>query len=102
MVIEKIFLRRASNLAFKFLAFLQLWYPLCHRQKDKERVDGMIRLYWKRRAVFPRGLVAELRIPMGHFAFLFCVGVFVLLPQQTPFLFYDFLLNFVRMLALYL
>jgi hypothetical protein len=34
MVIELIFLRRVSDSAFKFLAFLQQWYPLC-RQRDR-------------------------------------------------------------------
>jgi hypothetical protein len=29
MVIEHILPRRASNSIFKFLAFLQQWYPLC-------------------------------------------------------------------------
>jgi hypothetical protein len=41
MVIERIFLRRASDSIFKFLAFLQQWYPLC-RQRDKERLDIML------------------------------------------------------------
>jgi hypothetical protein len=29
MVMERIFLRRASDSIFKFLAFMQQWYPLC-------------------------------------------------------------------------
>ena len=41
MVIERVFLRRAADSVFKLLAFLQLWHLLC-RQKDKERLDGMI------------------------------------------------------------
>jgi hypothetical protein len=41
MVIEHIFLRRASDSVFKFLAFLQQWYQLC-RQWDRERLDGML------------------------------------------------------------
>ena len=41
MVIERVFLRRASDSVFKFLAFLQQWHPLC-RQRQKERLDGMI------------------------------------------------------------
>jgi hypothetical protein len=41
MVIEHIFLRRASDSVFKFLAFLQQWYPLC-RQRDRERLDSML------------------------------------------------------------
>jgi hypothetical protein len=41
MVIERIFLRRASDSIFKFLAFLQQWYPLC-RQRDRDRLDGML------------------------------------------------------------
>ena len=41
MVIERVFLRRASDSVYKFLAFLQQWYPLC-RQRDKERLDGML------------------------------------------------------------
>jgi hypothetical protein len=41
MVIEHIFLRRASDSIFKFLAFMQQWYPLC-RQRDKERLDSML------------------------------------------------------------
>jgi hypothetical protein len=41
MVIERIFLRRASDSIFKFLAILQQWYPLC-RQRDKERLDSML------------------------------------------------------------
>jgi hypothetical protein len=42
MVIEKIFPRRTSDSMFKMMASLQLWYPLC-RQRDKERVNGMLR-----------------------------------------------------------
>jgi hypothetical protein len=42
MVIEKVFPRRACDSVFKMLASLQLWYPLC-RQRDRERVDGMLR-----------------------------------------------------------
>jgi hypothetical protein len=38
---ERIFLRRASDSIFNFLAFLQQWYPLC-RQRDKERLDNML------------------------------------------------------------
>jgi hypothetical protein len=41
MVIEHIFLRRASDSVFKFLAFLQQWYPLC-RQRDRERLDSVL------------------------------------------------------------
>ena len=41
MVIEHIFPRRASDSVFKFLAFLQQWYPLC-RQRDKARLDRML------------------------------------------------------------
>jgi hypothetical protein len=41
MVIEHIFLRRASDSIFKFLVFLQQWYPLC-RQRDRERLDNML------------------------------------------------------------
>jgi hypothetical protein len=41
MVIERIFLRRASDSIFKFLAIMQQWYPLC-RQRDKERLDSML------------------------------------------------------------
>jgi hypothetical protein len=42
MVIERIFTRHVSDLVFKMLASLQLWYLLC-RQRDRERVDGMLR-----------------------------------------------------------
>ena len=41
MVIEHIFLRRASDSVFKFLAFLQQWHPLC-RQRDLVRLDGIL------------------------------------------------------------
>jgi hypothetical protein len=41
MVIEHIFLRRASDSVFKFMAFLQELYPLC-RQRDRERLDSML------------------------------------------------------------
>jgi hypothetical protein len=41
MVIEHIFLRRASDSVFKFLVFLQQWYPLC-RQQDMEWLDNML------------------------------------------------------------
>jgi len=42
MVIEKILPRRASDSIFRFLAYLQLWYPLC-RQQDKTRLDATLR-----------------------------------------------------------
>ena len=32
MVIERVFLRRASDMLFKFLAFLQHWHPLSRRR----------------------------------------------------------------------
>ena len=41
MVIERVLLRHASDSVFKFMAFLQLWHPLC-RQRDAERLDGML------------------------------------------------------------
>ena len=41
MVIEKCFLRHASDSIFKFLAFLQQWYPLC-RQQDRSQLDDLI------------------------------------------------------------
>ena len=41
MVIERVYPRRASDSIFKFLAFLQQWYPLS-RQRDREQLDGMI------------------------------------------------------------
>ena len=41
MVIERVFLRRASDAVFKFLAFLQQWHPLC-RRRDRMRLDVMI------------------------------------------------------------
>jgi hypothetical protein len=41
MVIEKIFLRRATDSVFIFLAFLQQWHPLC-RQRERARLDGML------------------------------------------------------------
>lgn len=41
MVIERVFLRHASDSIFKFMAFLQLWYPLC-RQRDRARLDEML------------------------------------------------------------
>ena len=42
MVIERVFLRHASDSVFKFLAFLQQWHPLC-RQRDSERLDDMLK-----------------------------------------------------------
>jgi hypothetical protein len=42
MVIERVFPQCASDLVFKMLASLQLWYALC-RQRDREQVDGMLR-----------------------------------------------------------
>ena len=41
MVIERIFLRRASDSMFKFLAFLQQWHPLS-RQRDRGQLDDML------------------------------------------------------------
>ena len=41
MVIERVFLRRASDVIFKFLAFVQQWHPLC-RQRDREQLDDMV------------------------------------------------------------
>ena len=41
MVIERIFLRRASDSVFKFLAFLQQWHPLC-RRRDRAQLDGTL------------------------------------------------------------
>ena len=41
MVIERVFLRHASDSMFKFLAFLQQWYPLS-RQRDRGRLDVML------------------------------------------------------------
>jgi hypothetical protein len=41
MVIERIFLRWASNFLFKFLAFLKQWY-LQSMQQDMERLDNML------------------------------------------------------------
>ena len=41
MVIDRVFLRCASDSIFKFLAFLQQWHPLC-RQRDLERLDGIL------------------------------------------------------------
>ena len=41
MVIERIFLRRASDSMFKLLAFLQQWHPLS-RQRDRGQLDDMI------------------------------------------------------------
>jgi hypothetical protein len=41
MVIERIFLRRASYSVFKLLSFLQQWHPLS-RQRDRDRLDGMM------------------------------------------------------------
>jgi hypothetical protein len=41
MVIERIFLRRASDYVYNFLALLQQLYPLC-RHQDKEHLDGML------------------------------------------------------------
>ena len=41
MVIERVFLRRASDSVFKFLAFMQQWHPLC-RQQDLERLDDTL------------------------------------------------------------
>ena len=49
MVIEHVFLRRASDSVFKLLAFLQEWHPLC-RQRDRERLDAMLHdLMWAAR-----------------------------------------------------
>jgi hypothetical protein len=42
MVIEKEFLRHVADFVFKFLAYLQQWYPLC-RQYDRERLDAILR-----------------------------------------------------------
>ena len=41
MVIERIFLRHASDSMFKFLAFLQQWHPLA-RQRDRGRLDAQL------------------------------------------------------------
>ena len=41
MVIERIFVRRASDLMFKLLAFLQQWHPLS-RQQDRGQLDDML------------------------------------------------------------
>ena len=41
MVIERVFLRRASDSVFKFLVFMQQWHPLC-RQWNLERLDGTL------------------------------------------------------------
>jgi hypothetical protein len=41
MVIEKSFLPCVSDLVFKILAFLHLWYALC-RQRGRDRVDSML------------------------------------------------------------
>ena len=41
MVIERVFLRRASDSVFKFLAFMQQWHPLC-RWRDSARLDGTL------------------------------------------------------------
>ena len=41
MVIERIFLRRASDSMFTFLAFLQQWHPLS-RQRDRGQLDDML------------------------------------------------------------
>ena len=41
MVIKRVFVRRASDSVFKFLAFMQQWHPLC-RQRDLERLDGTL------------------------------------------------------------
>jgi hypothetical protein len=41
MVIERIFLRRASDSVFMFLAFLQQWHPLS-RRRDRARLDDML------------------------------------------------------------
>lgn len=41
MVIERVFLRRASDSFFKFLAFLQHWHPLA-RQRDQECLGRML------------------------------------------------------------
>ena len=41
MVIERVFLRHASDAVFKFLVFLQQWHPLC-RRRDRMRLDVMI------------------------------------------------------------
>ena len=41
MVIERIFLRRASDSMFKLLAFLQQWHPLS-RQRDRGQLDDML------------------------------------------------------------
>ena len=41
MVIERVFLRRASDSMFKFLAFLQQWHPLS-RHRDRGQLDDML------------------------------------------------------------
>ena len=41
MVIERIFLRRASDSMFKLLAFLQQWHPLS-RRRDRGQLDDML------------------------------------------------------------
>jgi hypothetical protein len=69
MVIERIFLRRASDSIFKFLVFMQQWYPL-YRQRDKERLDSMLK---------------DLLSLHDRVVSVFLLDMFVLLPNQTLF-----------------
>jgi hypothetical protein len=80
MVIERIFLWRVSDSIFKFLAFLQQWYPL-YRQRDRERLDSMLEdLLMAARHISSQSGADVLFCFMLEL-YLFFLGMFVLLPQ---------------------
>jgi hypothetical protein len=87
MVIERIFLRRASDSIFKFLAFMQQWYPLCRQRVGSGTGSGWTAC-WR---IFLWRLVIYLCSPavdvlsrfMQELYLFFLLGMFVLLPQHT-------------------